>query len=212
MTCWANEEAYDPEWYQRLKVSGEAAHPSLIIEGLEKGAEAQKEFNRVYVNMEECVCFSFPSFLPSAHLPFPSRSIYPLNHFARAATFTPEQLDLLPDLSAYHPLPASDNVPELLKQRFLQFSSVAHDFFSLNALSASRVAATVAKHGLDQEREVPTVGCVFDLFSSSSLVLHADTCLPSSIHYRGGDKLVLECRSSPKLSWFVVFPPFSPIS
>jgi hypothetical protein len=70
-------------------------------------------------------------------------------------------LDSLPELSAYRALSAADNVPTVFERRFLQFSSVANEYYTLNPLMSARVAGLAAKHGLDKAREVPTVGCVF---------------------------------------------------
>ncbi|GAA5857467.1 hypothetical protein JCM8547_009287 [Rhodosporidiobolus lusitaniae] len=105
--------------------------------------------------------------------------IHWLNWYARNGTFDLPMLDSLPSLSAVQVLPATSVIPDLFKQRFFQYSAIAKEHFTLNSLLRARVSGMVRKFELDEEeRKVPTVG----------------------VHFRGGDKLKMECRTTSQLS------------
>lgn len=106
-------------------------------------------------------------------------STHPLNRFMRDTTFRSEELDTLPKLDSSRPKPGPENVPNLYRQRFLQYSALTARHFQLNARIKARRDSLRLELGLLDRGEQPTIG----------------------MHFRGGDKLKHECRPSSQMSW-----------
>ncbi|GAA5821651.1 hypothetical protein JCM3770_003606 [Rhodotorula araucariae] len=99
-------------------------------------------------------------------------------HYIRAATFSMPDLAALPPLDSQRPFPLDSNIPPLFHERFLQYSALMREHFSFNTLLRLKVHDTVNELGIQRSREVPVVG----------------------VHYRGSDKLVMECQASSQMS------------
>lgn len=109
----------------------------------------------------------------------PPNSTHSLNRFMRDTTFRSEELDTLPQLDSSRPKPGPENVPDLYRQRFLQYSALTARHFQLNARIKARRDSLRLEMGLLDQGERPTIG----------------------MHFRGGDKLKHECRPSSQMSW-----------
>ncbi|GAA6027321.1 hypothetical protein JCM8097_002591 [Rhodosporidiobolus ruineniae] len=157
LTCWPKDEYFDPVWYEHPAYKGLTAHVKTIHEGLKNGEELWR--TTPFILMD-------------------NYDIKPLASFARNASWGVEDLPNLPTISAFHPLPATSTVPPMFLQKFLQYSNIAKEIFTLSPIMRARVDEMVHKHGLDKPREVPTIG----------------------MHWRGGDKITGECRKSSQLS------------
>ncbi|GAA5870621.1 hypothetical protein JCM3774_001705 [Rhodotorula dairenensis] len=107
-----------------------------------------------------------------------SGDTHPLNRFIRDTTFTSEDLETLPKLDSTRPKPGRDNVPDLFRQRFLQYSALTARHFQLNARIRARRDSLRFELGLLDNADRPTIG----------------------MHFRGGDKLKHECRPSAQMS------------
>lgn len=105
-----------------------------------------------------------------------------MNWWVRNMTYGDiSELDSLPPSSAYSPRPGSDTIPALFRKRFYQYSALSAEFFRMSP----KIRALRDKYkwdlGLEGAAKKPTIG----------------------VHFRGGDKLTMECRPSAQLSWFV---------
>ncbi|GAA5944735.1 hypothetical protein JCM3775_006482 [Rhodotorula graminis] len=107
-----------------------------------------------------------------------SDGIYPINSYIRDTTFTMDTLETLPALDSSRPKPGPDLVPEIFRQRFAQWSALTHEHFSFNAVLQAKLERTLWELKLERPRTQPVVG----------------------VHWRGGDKLRDECRSSSQMS------------
>ncbi|BGP47935.1 hypothetical protein JCM10450v2_003801 [Rhodotorula kratochvilovae] len=105
-------------------------------------------------------------------------SIHSINGYIRETTFEMSDLDSLPVLDSLRPKPGADLVPEVFKQRFMQWSALTKRHFSFNSVLRAKLERTLWELGLDKPRDVPAVG----------------------VHWRGGDKLQYECRASSQMS------------
>ncbi|GAA5823125.1 hypothetical protein JCM3770_005259 [Rhodotorula araucariae] len=105
-------------------------------------------------------------------------SIHPINGYIRETTFEMPDLDSLPLLDSSRPKPGADLVPDVFRERFLQWSVLAKQHFSFNSALNAKLERTLWELGLDKPRAVPVVG----------------------VHWRGGDKLKYECQASSQMS------------
>ncbi|GAA5901435.1 hypothetical protein JCM6882_006277, partial [Rhodosporidiobolus microsporus] len=171
LSCWPQEEHYDPQWYLKPEVEGSTIHAYHIVKDMQDQVKPRTDVDRVIVDLDD---------------------LYPLNWFVKNQTYDFGMLDSLPDMSATTPLSPADNVPSLFRQRFLQYSAVAREHLLLNPLMQARVGELVRKYGLDLERDVPTVGIHFrggdklatecrpsSKLSCGNVTLHCQTALSS---------------------------------
>ncbi|BGP55207.1 hypothetical protein JCM8202_003789 [Rhodotorula sphaerocarpa] len=107
-----------------------------------------------------------------------SGDTHPLNRYVRDTTFDMKALDSLPPLDSSRPMLGPDNVPALFRKRFLQYSALTAAHFQLNTKIRSRRDRLRYDLGVLERSEQPTIG----------------------MHYRGGDKLMHECRPSSRMS------------
>lgn len=104
-----------------------------------------------------------------------------MNQWIRNNTYgNLSELESLPSTSAFAPIPAPATVPRLFRQRFLQYSAMAAEYFQLNPKVLAVRDTFKWNLGLEGPSKRPVIG----------------------VHFRGGDKITLECLQSPRLSWW----------
>ncbi|GAA5884362.1 hypothetical protein JCM6882_002243 [Rhodosporidiobolus microsporus] len=120
-----------------------------------------------------------PNFKDNPHVAILRNDILPINTYLQRFFWDMETIQAnIPILDAHAPLPAEDQVPPFFERWFTQYSALFNEHFTFNGKVDAKVSALRRELKLDDQ----------------------DRALTAAVHFRGGDKLALECFGGTYLS------------